>query len=82
VPLTAWIVLGLISGYLASTLYEGPGVGLVRDLVLGTLGAAAGGWLYGRFGATTLAGPNLYGLAIAIAGAGLLLTGFRTLRHE
>jgi len=80
--LLAWIVLGLIAGYLASSLYEGTGHGLSRDLVLGTLGAVAGGVLYSRVGAATVSSLDVYGLLIAIASAGLLLAGYHTLRRR
>ena len=81
-PLLAWIALGLIAGYLASSLYEGTGDGLVRDLGLGMLGAVAGGRLFTRLGATTFSSLDVYGLIIAIAGAGLLLAGYHALRRR
>ena len=80
-PLLAWILLGLLAGYLASTLLERTGDALVRDLVLGILGAVAGGWLCTRIGITSMTGLTLNSLIVAIAGAGLLLIGYHAVRR-
>lgn len=81
-PLLAWILLGIVAGYLASRLVDGSGDGLARDMVLGILGAVAGGWLFNRFGMAGATGPNLYSLIVAIVGAGLLLIGYHALRRS
>ena len=39
-----WIVLGLVAGYIASTLVNRRGEGLLMDIVLGIVGAVIGGW--------------------------------------
>jgi uncharacterized membrane protein YeaQ/YmgE (transglycosylase-associated protein family) len=81
-PLLAWILLGIVAGYVASRLVEGSGDGLARDMVLGILGAVAGGWLFNRFGTVGVTGLNLYSLIVAIVGAGLLLIGYHALRRS
>jgi uncharacterized membrane protein YeaQ/YmgE (transglycosylase-associated protein family) len=43
--LLAWIVVGLIAGYLASTVMKGRGSGVVNDIILGVIGAVLGGYL-------------------------------------
>jgi uncharacterized membrane protein YeaQ/YmgE (transglycosylase-associated protein family) len=45
----AWIVVGLISGYLAGVMMSGGGYGIVRDTILGLVGAFVGGILAGFF---------------------------------
>ncbi len=45
--LIAWIVVGLIAGWLAGQIMKGSGYGLIGDLVLGLVGAVVGGWLVG-----------------------------------
>ncbi len=40
----AWIVLGLIAGWLAGQVMKGRGYGLIGDLVLGIVGAIIGGF--------------------------------------
>ena len=41
----AWIVLGLIAGFIASKIYVGTGQGILMDIVLGIVGAVVGGYL-------------------------------------
>ena len=43
----AWIIVGLIAGWLAGLIMKGGGYGLIGDLVLGLIGAIVGGWLFG-----------------------------------
>jgi uncharacterized membrane protein YeaQ/YmgE (transglycosylase-associated protein family) len=81
-PLLAWILLGIAAGYLASRFVDGSGDGLVLDMVLGILGAVAGGWLFNRLGMVGVTGLNLYSLIVAIVGAGLLLIGYHALRRN
>jgi uncharacterized membrane protein YeaQ/YmgE (transglycosylase-associated protein family) len=65
----AWIVLGLIAGFIASKLVKGTGGSLVLDLLLGVVGAFVGGFLFTRFGAAGVTGLNLYSILVAIVGA-------------
>ena len=41
----AWIVLGIIAGFVGSKLVNKTGEGLMLDLVLGIVGAIVGGWM-------------------------------------
>lgn len=45
--LIAWIIVGLVAGWLAGQIMKGSGYGLIGDLVLGLVGAIVGGWLVG-----------------------------------
>jgi uncharacterized membrane protein YeaQ/YmgE (transglycosylase-associated protein family) len=69
----AWIVLGLIAGFIASKLYTGSGQGFLMDIVLGIVGAVAGGYLFTAIGATGITGFNLYSMFVAVIGAVVLL---------
>jgi uncharacterized membrane protein YeaQ/YmgE (transglycosylase-associated protein family) len=69
----AWIVLGLIAGFIASKLYSGAGQGLLMDIVLGIVGAVVGGYLFTALGATGITGFNLWSMFVAIIGAVVLL---------
>ena len=69
----AWIVLGLIDGFIASKLVSGTGQGMLMDIVLGIVGAVVGGYLFSAFGATGITGFNLYSMFVAIVGAAVLL---------
>jgi uncharacterized membrane protein YeaQ/YmgE (transglycosylase-associated protein family) len=49
-PILFWIIVGIVAGLLAKSVVpgEGPG-GILGDLVVGIVGAFAGGWLFTTF---------------------------------
>ena len=69
----AWIVLGLIAGFIASKIYVGSGQGLLLDIVLGIVGAVVGGYLFSALGATGVTGFNIWSMIVAIIGAVIVL---------
>ena len=69
----AWLVLGLISGFIASKLVNKTGEGVFLDIVLGIVGAFVGGWLFSTFGQTGVTGLNLYSMLVAVVGAVVVL---------
>ena len=69
----AWIILGLISGFIASKIVNKTGEGFVLDIVLGIVGAIVGGFLFERFGAAGVSGLNLYSMFVAVVGAIIVL---------
>lgn len=71
--IVAWIVLGLISGFIASKIINKRGEGLLLDIVLGIVGAFAGGWLFTRLGYAGVTGFNIYSMFVAVIGAIILL---------
>jgi uncharacterized membrane protein YeaQ/YmgE (transglycosylase-associated protein family) len=44
--LIAWLVVGLIAGWLTGQLLRGGGFGLIGDIVVGIIGAFIGGFLF------------------------------------
>jgi uncharacterized membrane protein YeaQ/YmgE (transglycosylase-associated protein family) len=68
-----WIILGLVSGFIASKAVSGRGSGCFADVALGLIGAMVGGWLFSYFGHTNPMRFNLASMAIAIVGAVLVL---------
>ncbi len=42
----AWILLGLVAGFLAGQVMKGGGYGLVGDIVVGIVGAFLGGLIF------------------------------------
>ena len=72
----AWVVLGVIAGFIASKLVNKTGSGLVMDLVLGVVGAVVGGFLFNQFGHAGVTGLNLYSLLVATLGAAVVLIIF------
>lgn len=75
----AWIILGLIAGFIASKIINKSGEGLVLDIVLGIVGAVVGGWLFRTFGMSGVTGLNLYSLIVAVVGAIVLLVVYHLL---
>jgi uncharacterized membrane protein YeaQ/YmgE (transglycosylase-associated protein family) len=70
----AWLVLGLIAGFIASKIVNRQGnQGLLMSLVIGVVGAEVGGWLFRLFGMSGVTGLNLYSLLVAVLGATVLL---------
>jgi uncharacterized membrane protein YeaQ/YmgE (transglycosylase-associated protein family) len=45
----AWIVVGILGGWLAGLAMSGGGYGMIRDMLLGLIGAMVGGILSGFF---------------------------------
>jgi uncharacterized membrane protein YeaQ/YmgE (transglycosylase-associated protein family) len=75
----AWLVVGLIAGFLASRVMRGGGYGLIGDIIVGGVGALIGGWL-----ATTLLnmpnpvnGINIGTIIVAFVGAVILIAILR-----
>ena len=77
----AWIVLGLIAGYIGSKLVNKSGEGVLMDILLGVIGAVVGGWLFGKFGAAGVSGVNLYSILVAVVGSVIVLLAYHMLRR-
>ena len=75
----AWIVVGLIAGWLASRVMRGGGYGLIGDIIVGVVGAVIGGFL----AATLLKIPNavnginVTSILVAFVGAVILIAILR-----
>jgi uncharacterized membrane protein YeaQ/YmgE (transglycosylase-associated protein family) len=69
----AWIVLGLIAGFIASKIVNHTGSGILMDIVLGVVGALAGGFVFSLFGAVGVTGFNIYSMLVAVVGAVVVL---------
>jgi uncharacterized membrane protein YeaQ/YmgE (transglycosylase-associated protein family) len=76
----AWIVLGLIAGFIGSKLVNKTGEGMILDIVLGVVGALVGGYLFSIFGAHGVTGLNLYSLFVAVIGAVVVLLVYHAVR--
>ena len=77
----AWIILGLVAGFIGSKLVNQTGEGFALDIVLGIVGAVVGGWLFNRFGAAGVSGLNLYSLLVAVVGAVVVLVVYHAIRR-
>src|SRR5215472_13696048 len=74
--LLAWLVVGLVAGFLASALMRGGGYGLIGDIVIGIVGAFIGGLLI-----DVLAPGEAFGfwgtVLVALIGACILIAVLR-----
>jgi len=77
----AWIVLGLIAGFIASKIVNKSGEGVILDIVLGIVGAIIGGYIFSFFGASGVSGLNVYSLAVAVIGSVVLLVIYHAVRR-
>jgi uncharacterized membrane protein YeaQ/YmgE (transglycosylase-associated protein family) len=75
----AWIVLGLIAGFIASKLVNKTGEGMLMDIVLGVVGAVVGGWMFHLFGMPGVTGLNIYSILVAVVGAAVFLVVYHAL---
>ena len=77
----AWVILGLIAGFIGSKLVNKRGEGLFLDIVLVVIGAVVGGWVFNVFGAAGVSGLNIYSLVVAVIGAVLVLVIYHAIRR-
>jgi len=77
----AWIIIGVIAGFVGSKIVNRTGEGLIRDLALGIVGAIVGGWIFSFFGQTGVTGLNLYSLLVAVIGAVVVLLAYHAMQR-
>jgi uncharacterized membrane protein YeaQ/YmgE (transglycosylase-associated protein family) len=74
--LIAWLVVGLIAGFLASVVMRGGGYGIVGDIIVGIVGAFIGGLLVSLL--IPGAGFGFWGsIVVAFIGACILIAILR-----
>src|ERR1022692_482716 len=73
--LIAWIVIGIVAGWLTGKLMRGAGFGMFVDMIVGLIGALVGGFLSSHLG---MGGVNEHGLvsSIIIATIGAVVLTF------
>jgi uncharacterized membrane protein YeaQ/YmgE (transglycosylase-associated protein family) len=75
----AWIILGLIAGFIASRVVKSEGSGCVLDIVLGIVGAFVGGIIFSALGGVGVTGFNLWSLFVATIGAIVILVVYHAI---
>lgn len=75
----AWIILGLIAGFIASHMVDHHGEGMLMDIVLGVVGAIVGGWLFTAFGSSGVNGLNVWSVFVSVIGACVFLAIYHAL---
>jgi len=61
--LIAWIIIGVLAGWITGKLMRGSGYGFIMDMVVGLIGALIGGFISSRMG---FGGVNEHGLIVSI----------------
>jgi uncharacterized membrane protein YeaQ/YmgE (transglycosylase-associated protein family) len=69
----AWLVVGLLAGWIGSMIVNRGGEGPLLDIVLGIVGAFVGGFLFNTFGHSGVTGINLYSILVAVVGSVVVL---------
>ena len=77
----AWIILGLVAGFIASKIVNRKGEGIILDILLGIVGAVVGGWLFSLFGRHGVTGLNIYSFIVAIIGGVVFLVIYHVIRR-
>jgi uncharacterized membrane protein YeaQ/YmgE (transglycosylase-associated protein family) len=82
--IVAWIVVGLVAGWLAGTVMRGGGYGLVGDIVVGIVGALVGGFVAANFLGMPDAvnGINIGSIVVAFLGAVVVIAILRAFSHR
>ena len=75
----AWIVLGLVAGFIGSKIVNKSGEGFFLDIILGIIGGVVGGWVFSLVGAHGVTGLNIYSLVVAVIGSIIVLVIYHAL---
>lgn len=75
----AWLILGLIAGFIASKLVNHSGSGTLIDILLGIVGAEVGGFIMASLGGAPVTGFNIYSMFVAVLGAVVVLVLYHAL---
>jgi uncharacterized membrane protein YeaQ/YmgE (transglycosylase-associated protein family) len=73
----AWLVVGLIAGFLAGQVMKGGGYGVIGDIVVGLVGALIGGFLFGML--VTGDAGFIGSIVVAFIGACILIAIVRAI---
>ena len=66
----AWIIIGVIAGWITGKLMKGSGFGFIVDMIVGLVGALIGGWISSALGMGTASQHGMIGsIIIAVIGA-------------
>ncbi len=75
----AWIVIGLVTGFIGSKILNKTGRGLGRDCLIGIVGAFVSGFLANLLGKPGGPGLDLYSLVVAAVGAVVFMIVYHAL---
>ena len=78
----AWVIVGLVAGWLAGLVMQGGGFGVIGDIIVGIIGALVGGFIASAvFGMPdAVNGINATSIIVAFIGAVILVAILRAIR--
>jgi uncharacterized membrane protein YeaQ/YmgE (transglycosylase-associated protein family) len=69
----AWIIIGIVAGWLTGKIMKGSGFGVIMDMVVGLIGALIGGFVSSHLGFGGVGDHSLIvSILIAVVGAVIL----------
>lgn len=77
----AWVVLGLIAGWLAGATMKGGGYGRIGDVAVGLVGAFSGAWLFVFFVVNDVPNALAWEIVAAAIGAATFVLVARLATH-
>lgn len=77
----AWLILGLLAGFIGSKIVNKSGEGMIMDILIGIVGALVGGWVVGLFGIAGVTGLDIRSLLVAVVGSIIFLLIYRAIRR-
>lgn len=80
--IVAYIIVGLIAGFIASKVVNGSGEGLLRDMLLGVVGAIVAGGALHFAGETGVTGVNLWSVFVSAVGAVVVLVVYHAVSRR
>jgi uncharacterized membrane protein YeaQ/YmgE (transglycosylase-associated protein family) len=75
----AWILIGLISGFITNKVIDGRSQRPSRDMALGVLGAFVGGLMFHLIGQTGVTDINVWSVFVSLLGAAAVLLGYHAI---
>jgi uncharacterized membrane protein YeaQ/YmgE (transglycosylase-associated protein family) len=78
----AWLILGLLAGFVASHLVNHRGEGMILDILLGIVGAIVGGWLAFISGFSGITQLNIHSIIVATIGSVVVLFLYHAIRRS
>ena len=76
----AWLILGLLAGFIGSKIVNKSGEGIIMDILIGVVGAVVGGWVVSLFGIAGVTGLDIRSLLVAVIGSIVFLLIYRAIR--
>jgi uncharacterized membrane protein YeaQ/YmgE (transglycosylase-associated protein family) len=78
----AWLVVGLLAGWIANMIMSSGRGGIIADLLLGIVGAFVGGFIGSVLFGADVSGINFTSIILAIIGAIVVVAIYRAVTHQ